>query len=140
MSAKNGTELEGEMAEKEMHSHFLVESILLMLTYGAKYLGIGLAIAIFIVIAGSRSSVTAIRLGLLAIAILALWVSSVISVEVGYSLWQSMPDPPDDAFSDTGAIFWLIAGWLPSGLLLGGLYRLLQAAWPPAKTIPDEGR
>lgn len=109
-----------------------------MLTYGAKYLWVGLAIAVFIVIAGSRSSVTAIRLGLLAIATLALWVSSVISVEVGYSVWQSMPDPPDDAFSDTGAIFWLVAGWLPSGLLLGALYRLLRVVWPPPKTNPEE--
>ena len=109
-----------------------------MLTHGAKYLGVGLALAVFIVIAGSRSSVTAIRLGLLAIATLALWFSSVISVEVGYSVWQSMPDPPDDAFSDTGAIFWLVAGWLPSGLLLGALYRLLRVAWPPPKTIPEE--
>ena len=109
-----------------------------MLTHGAKYLGVGLALAVFIVIAGSRSSVTAIRLGLLAIATLALWFSSVISVEVGYSVWQSTPDPPDDAFSDTGAIFWLVAGWLPSGLLLGALYRLLRGVWPPPKSIPEE--
>lgn len=109
-----------------------------MLTYGAKYLEGGLAIAVFIVIAGSRSSVTAIRLGLLAMATFALWFSTVISVEVGYSVWQSMPDPPDDAFSNTGAIFWLVAGWLPSGLLLGALYRILRVAWPPLETIPEE--
>ena len=48
-----------------------------------------------------------------------------MGVERGYSIWQSLPNPPDEAFSDTDAAAGLFLGWLPSLVFLGCLHALL---------------
>ena len=53
---------------------------------------------------------------LLLLAVLVVWFSLILAVGWGYDAWQSMPDPPDEAFADgatlTGSVLF---GWLPSG-------------------------
>lgn len=52
------------------------------------------------------------------IAVILLWASLAIGVHEGYGAWQSMPNPPDEAFADgANLIGSLMFGWLPSGLL-----------------------
>ena len=52
---------------------------------------------------------------LLLLAALVVWFSLILAVGWGYDAWQSMPDPPDEAFADgaklTGSVLF---GWLPS--------------------------
>ena len=50
----------------------------------------------------------------------------ILGVETGYSVWQSIPEPPPEAFSDTGGPFVvLFMGWFPALVLLGGVHFLL---------------
>ena len=55
--------------------------------------------------------------GLLA-SILVVWMGLFAGVHFGYGAWQTMPDPPDEAFSDGGDLMLsLLLGWLPSTLI-----------------------
>lgn len=53
--------------------------------------------------------------GLLLIAgVKAFWSGLFIGMAFGYTAWQSMPDPPDEAFSDASALGALLFGWFPA--------------------------
>jgi hypothetical protein len=64
--------------------------------------------------ASGRGRIGQVLVLLLAVAV--VWFSLVLAVGWGYDAWQSMPDPPDEAFADgaklTGSV---LLGWLPSG-------------------------
>lgn len=65
--------------------------------------------------------------GLLLIAgVLSFWAGLFIGSEAGYRAWQSMPDPPAEAFSDTSAMGALILGWLPGGIFCLALFALVR--------------
>jgi hypothetical protein len=44
-----------------------------------------------------------------------------MGIERGYFIWQSLPNPPEEAFSDTHAAAGLFLGWLASLVFLGCL-------------------
>lgn len=54
---------------------------------------------------------------LLLLGALAFWISLFFGSASGYSAWQSMPDPPEEAFSDTAVAGALLFGWFPGGLV-----------------------
>jgi len=112
-----------------MDNHFLVETIWVIYTYGIRILAWGLAISFLILIVGSGCGRRILRLAFLAVAVFALWVAMWVGAEYGYNAWQSIPDPPDEAFSDTGPIFFLLVGWLPSLVILGTAYLVLRLCW-----------
>ena len=60
---------------------------------------------------------------LLCIGVLAFWAAVFIGSDMGYRAWQSMPDPPDEAFSDASVLGALVLGWFP------GLIFSQQAEW-----------
>ena len=47
-----------------------------------------------------------------------LWAGIFLGTHFGYGAWQTMPDPPEEAFADgaqlTGS---LLLGWLPAGMI-----------------------
>jgi hypothetical protein len=112
-----------------VNNHFLVETVWVLCTYGIKYFAWGLAISFLILIFGSSRARLIPQLVFLLAAILVLWVAMFVAAEAGYSAWQSMPDPPDEAFSDTGPIFFLLVGWLPSFCILGIVHLALRFCW-----------
>jgi hypothetical protein len=112
-----------------MTNHFLVETVWVMFTYGTRILAGGLAVSLPILLVGSLCPQRILRLALLAVAILVLWGAMWVSAENGYRVWQSGPESSEEAFSDTGPIFFLLAGWLPSLVLLGGMYLALRGCW-----------
>jgi hypothetical protein len=66
---------------------------------------------------------------LLIAGVLAFWAAVFIGSDLGYRAWQSMPDPPDEAFSDASAVGALVLGWLPGGifcLTIFGLVRVVR--------------
>lgn len=113
-----------------MNDHFLLELVWVIFTYGWKPLVIGLTLSLFLVLWGSKRVHLLSRLTVLAVATLGLWIAIVVGTELGYHTWQCLPDPPDEAFSDTGGpLVSLFLGWLPSLVLLGlahGLFRLAR--------------
>jgi hypothetical protein len=53
----------------------------------------------------------------LVLGTLILWVGIFLGTHYGYGAWQSMPNPPEEAFADgaqlTGSV---IFGWIPAGM------------------------
>jgi hypothetical protein len=112
-----------------MNNHFLLETIWVICSYGIRYFAWGLAISFLLLIFSSICSRLVLRLAFLGTAILVLWIAMFVGAEVGYNDWQGIPNPPDEAFSDTGPIFFLLAGWLPSLALLVPIHLALRFCW-----------
>ncbi len=109
-----------------MKDHFLLETIWILCSYGAGYSLGSLLIALLLVAWGSGRKRGGVRMALLGTAVLILWIGLILGVETGYSVWQSIPEPPPEAFSDTGGPFVvLFMGWFPALVLLGGVHFLL---------------
>ena len=53
----------------------------------------------------------------LLLAFVVIWLSLILGVYWGYGAWQSMPDPPEEAFADGADLAGsVLFGWMPSGL------------------------
>jgi len=112
------------------HSYFITEALWVVFTYGIKYTICGLAISSLLVLWGSRRMRRGWRIAFLGVATLVLWFAMFVAVESGYRAWQSIPNPPEDAYSDTGGPFFILfLGWLPSMVIIGIEHLLLRLCW-----------
>ena len=59
------------------------------------------------------------RVPLLIVGVISVWLGLFLGSDKGFRVWQSMPDPPDEAFADTGPLGALIAGWIPGSIIVG---------------------
>ena len=59
---------------------------------------------------------------LLAFGVVAFWASLFVGSDMGYRAWQSIPDPPPQAFADTAPLGALVFGWIPGGLFCLVIY------------------
>ena len=66
----------------------------------------------------------AVPLVLCGLSVLIFWVTFFLGLDLGYRAWQSMPDPPDAAYSDVSPSGVLIAGWVPGGIYASFWYGL----------------
>jgi chromate transport protein ChrA len=106
----------------------LEEMLWVMWTYGLQFAVGGLLAALLITIWSSSQANSGLRMGGLVFATLALWFGLFLAVDSGYRSWQGIPNPPEEAFSDTGGpFFMLFLGWLPSAILVG-LFLLVLAS------------
>ena len=126
-----------------MNDHFLLEAVWVLCSYGAKFTVLGLAVSSVMVLWGSRRVGLIPRLAFLTVAIILLWISLIIGIEYGYNSWQKIPNPPEEAFSDTGGPFAILfLGWFPSLIILGLEYLLLRLCWrifgSKKPTLPPE--
>ena len=65
-------------------------------------------------------------MALLGTAVLILWIGLILGGGTGYSAWQSIPELPQEAFSDTGGpLVVLFMGWFPVPVLLSGAHLVL---------------
>ena len=132
-----------------MKDHFLLETIWILCSYGAGYSLGSLLIALLLVAWGSGRKRVGVRMALLGTAVLILWIGLILVAKQARVLWQGIPEPPQEAFSDTGEPFVvLFMGWFPALVLLGGVHFLLcrcrlklgpSAAGHPSGTPPGEG-
>ena len=124
-----------------MNDHFLREALWVLFTYGWPYVACALAISTVMVVWGSRRVRRGSRKTVLTAAILVLWLALILGVETGYHAWQSTPNPPEEAFSDTGGPFVvLFLGWLPGLVVLELEHLVLRRCWrvsaPPPTPPP----
>ena len=83
----------------------------------------------------------AVPLVLCGLSVLIFWVTFFLGLDLGYRAWQSMPDPPDAAYSDASPSGVLIAGWVPGGIYasfwfgLSWLVRLF--VWKPRVLLAE---
>ncbi len=78
------------------------------------------------------------RVPLLFTGVLCTWAGLAFGVDKYFRVWQSMPNAPDVAYSDAGAMVPLFVGWIPGGLVVGAVFALtLLGLWlyqRPVKT------
>lgn len=76
----------------------------------------GAVLAVAVMIFGRARQRWWARFGCWLLAVLFLWAALAIGVGAGYDAWQSIPNPPDEAYADGAKlIFILYLGWIPSG-------------------------
>ncbi|MFZ4575619.1 MAG: hypothetical protein ACOYN0_14585, partial [Phycisphaerales bacterium] len=51
---------------------------------------------------------------LLTVGAVCFWASLVLGSDRYYRIWQSIPNPPEEAYADSGVAGALVLGWLPS--------------------------
>lgn len=66
------------------------------------------------------------KVPLLLVGIISVWLGLFLGSDKGFRVWQSMPDPPDEAFADTGPIGALILGWVPGSIIVGVVFVLCR--------------
>ena len=88
---------------------------------------LGCLIAAFAAIFAGRMSGCLLPGVLLVGAVLVFWGAMFVGTDMGYRAWQSMPDPPDEAFSDASAVGALILGWLPGALFCLTIFGTVRA-------------
>lgn len=76
-------------------------------------------------VAGTRSGCL-IPCLLLPIGVIVFWVALFIGSDMGYRKWQSMPDPPAEAFSDASALGALVFGWVPGVLFCSVVFAAVR--------------
>lgn len=81
--------------------------------------GIGLCLGVAAAVLAACNRSWWGRVPLLLIGILCVWLGLFLGSDHGFRVWQSMPDPPDEAFADTAPLGALLAGWLPGAILVG---------------------
>ncbi len=109
--------------------------------------GVGLAagVAAAVLAAWNRSWLG--RIPLLLVGIVAVWAGLAFGHDKYYRVWQALPDAPDEAYADSGPVATLLAGWIPGGIFVVGVFlpALLVFSWkrkqrrslaPPLPTAP----
>ena len=107
------------------------EAIWVIAEYGMQTVLIGLGIALVLVLWGTRRARPGVKTAALIAGVFTLWAALFLAVDAGYRAWQQSPNPPHEAFSDAGGpFFFLLLGWLPSGILLGSVFLFASMVWP----------
>lgn len=81
----------------------------------------GLAFLLAMTAAGRRD---VMRILLLALAGGVFWGGLFLGLDQGYAAWQSISEPPPQAFADTMVAVVLLLGWLPGAAFSGVIYLL----------------
>ena len=78
------------------------------------------------------------RIPLLVVGIIGVWLGLFLGSDHSFRVWQSMPNPPDEAFADTAPIGALLLGWLPGSIVVGIVFGLscLVLAWRRRRRRP----
>ncbi len=93
--------------------------------------GIGVVLGVIAALSAARNRSWLGRIPLLLMGTLCVWAGLFFASEKYFRVWQASPDPPNEAFADTGPLGALLAGWIPGGLLVGVAFAtgLLFFAW-----------
>ena len=113
------------------------KTVWVMFRYGdPKYMAWGMAISALIAFWASRRMRRSFHVALIVAAILPLWYAMLMAADSGYRNWQGSANAPAEAYADTGPIFFLIAGWLPSWGIVYLLLLLFQRIVPRSPVSP----
>ena len=117
----------------------VLKTVWVMLRYSEpKQMAWGIVISLLIAFWASHRMRRSFRVALIVAAILPLWYAMFMAADSGYRNWQSSTNAPAEAYADTGPIFFLIAGWLPSWGIVYLLLLLFQRIFPrpPVSPVP----
>jgi hypothetical protein len=89
--------------------------------------GAALVVAAAVLAARTRSWLG--RIPLLCVGTLCICAALFLASDKYYRVWQSSPDPPREAFADTGPLGALLFGWLPALLLVSTVFAFALLAF-----------
>jgi hypothetical protein len=78
--------------------------------------GTGLTVAFVTSTAAAWSRSFVLPLVLLPLGVIAFWATIFLGSDLGYRAWQGIPNPPDEAYSDSAPAGLMILGWIPGGM------------------------
>lgn len=64
------------------------------------------------------------RIPLLFCGIFCIWSGLAFGTDKYFRVWQAMPEAPEEAYSDAGAMVPFLVGWIPGGLGVGVVFGL----------------
>ena len=98
--------------------------------------GAGVLLALILSLAAGWRRGCIVPLICLPLGVFSFWSALFLAAEIGYRQWQSIPNPPDEAFADTAPLGALLVGWLPGLIFCGfifGLTRLVHTLVSPRR-------
>jgi hypothetical protein len=84
----------------------------------ATILGIGLVCGVTAAVLAATNRSWLGRVPLLLVGVLCVWLGLFLGSDKYFRVWQSQPNPPDEAFVDTAPMGALLAGWLPGSIVV----------------------
>lgn len=103
----------------------------------ACFLAVGSLIAMVAVVLAVRNRSWWGRVPLLGAAVLAGWAGIAMGVDHGFRVWQSGPNPPDEAFADGAqGMAALFAGWIPASVVVGTVFLILLPIASGRRRLP----
>ena len=100
-----------------------------------KYIAWGIGISLLTAFWASRRMRRCFKVALIVGAVLPLWFVLFMAADSGYRNWQGSGNAPAEAYADTGPIFFLVAGWLPSWGIVYLLLLLLKRVYPQPQPL-----
>jgi hypothetical protein len=88
--------------------------------------GSGLSVAIFLSYLAARKSGWMVPALLLLVGIVTFWASLFIGLDIAYRAWQTIPNPPPEAYADPEPAFAFVLGWIPGTLFCGLVFGLVR--------------
>lgn len=85
-------------------------------------LGIGLTASLLAAVLAAWNRSWWGRLPILGVGILGTWIGLLVSSDLYFRVWQAMPNPPDEAYADSGPAGALLFGWMPGILVMVVLF------------------
>ena len=100
---------------------------------------VGASVSAVVAFIGGRMSGIVGPLVLLFLSAFVCWLALFLGLEIGYQVWQSGPDVPREAFSDTAPMGALLAGWIPGGFFacfwFGVSWLIKKFIWKPKAVL-----
>ncbi len=89
------------------------------------HLSYGLPMALVAGVCAAAIGGRLLKSGVMLVGVLAFWVALFLGNHYGFGAWQTVPNPPEEAFVDGALLVGsLMGGWLPGGLLVVVAYAL----------------
>ncbi len=83
-------------------------------------------ISIVMSVLAARTEVEDRKFSYFLFGVISHWLGLALAADLAYRAWQSMPDPPSEAFSDAGAGGALFMGWIPASFFCAIIFFLAK--------------
>jgi len=84
-------------------------------------------LSILLAYIGAKAKGDSLRSSCVMTSILFFWAGLGLASDLSFRAWQSIPDPPPEAFNDAGAAGAMFFGWIPAIFFTLIVYQITKA-------------